>query len=99
MEAETQKAIGYRVEIHSERGDVLSEYVPSTTLRARVWQGTSELTDSIDAGRFIWTRQSNDMTADRVWAAEHAGVKTIMLTTADVYYSATYSCQITDVIS
>lgn len=54
------------------------------------------MTDTIEAGRFIWTRMSVDETADRVWNAAHSGVKAITLTTADVLYSATYSCDITE---
>ena len=88
------KAVGYRVEICSEHGDVLSDRVPSTTLRARVWQGSTEVTDGIDASRFVWTRQSSDETADRVWNAAHTGVKEITLTTADVLYSANYFCDL-----
>ena len=96
VEQAVDTAVGYRVEIHADRGDVLSRYVPATTLRARVWRGNAEITDSIDAGRFHWTRQSNDATGDRVWGAAHTGVKEIHLTTADVLFSATYSCEITD---
>lgn len=96
VETIVDKAVGYRVEIESERGDVLSEHVPSTTLRARVWKGSADVTDSIDASRFSWTRQSNDETADRMWTAAHTGVKSIALTTADVLYSANYSCDLLD---
>lgn len=97
VESVVDKAVGYRVEVVSERGDVLSERVPATTLRARVWKGSAEVTDSIDASRLIWTRQSSDETADRVWNAAHAGMKSISLTTADVLYSANYSCDLLDV--
>lgn len=96
VESAALKAVGYRVEICSVHGDVLSDRVPSTTLRARVWQGSTEVTDSIDASRFVWTRQSSDETADRVWHAAHTGVKEITLTTADVLYSANYSCDLLD---
>lgn len=96
VESAALKAVGYRVEICSEHGDVLSDRVPSTTLRARVWQGGTEVTDGIDASRFVWTRQSSDETADRVWNAAHTGVKEITLTTADVLYSANYSCDLLD---
>lgn len=95
VESAVVKSIGYRVEIHSEKGDVLSSYVPSTILLARVWYGNAEVTDTLDASRFVWTRMSADETADRIWNAAHAGVKTITLTIADVLYSATYSCDIT----
>ena len=75
---------------------MLSERVPSTTLPARVWRGNTEVTDLIDASRFQWKRQSSDETGDRVWNAAHIGVKQIYLTTADVHYSANYSCEVLD---
>lgn len=87
-------AVGYRVEIYSDGGDVLSQHVQSTVLQARVWHGNTEVTESIASDRFVWKRQSADATADRVWDAAHQGMKSIELTTKDVLYSATYSCEI-----
>lgn len=94
VESAVVTAVGYRVELQADHGDVLSERVPSTTLRARVWRGNTEVTDLIDASRFRWKRQSSDETGDAVWNAAHVGVKQIYLTTADVHYSANYSCEI-----
>ena len=96
VESAVISAVGYRVELQADHGDVLSERVPSTTLRARVWRGNTEVTDLIDASRFQWKRQSSDETGDRVWNAAHIGVKQIYLTTADVHYSANYSCEVLD---
>ena len=56
VESAVVKSIGYRVEIYSQRGDVLSQYVPTTTLKARVWKGNTEVTDTIEASRFVWSR-------------------------------------------
>ena len=94
--SEIEEQIGYRVELSTDAGDVLSQYVPTTTLRARVYRGSVEVTDQIIAGRFRWTRASADETADRVWNDAHIGVKQIALTTADVFFSATYSCNISN---
>lgn len=96
VESVVETAVGYRLEITTDRGDVLSEYVPQTTLRARVWYGNTEVTGSIDASRFHWTRSSQDETSDKQWNAVHTGMKQITLTTQDVLYSATYSCEIKD---
>ena len=96
VEQAMEDTVGYRIELQSDRGDVLSEYVSSTTLRARVWLGSKEVTDEIPATRFSWSRMSADDVADRLWNAEHTGVKQITLTTADVYFSATYSCAVLD---
>lgn len=87
--------VGYRMEIVST-SDILSEDIQSTALMARVWHGSQNVTDSIDASRFCWKRTSSDETADALWNAAHKGMKAITLTTLDVLYSATYQCELSD---
>ncbi len=85
--------IGYRIEIVST-SDVLSDSIQSTTLTARVWHGSENVTDALPASRFQWKRKSADDTADAIWNAAHIGMKSIMLNTRDVYFSATYDCEL-----
>ena len=96
VERTVEEAVGYRVELYTRQGDVLSDYVPSTTIQARVWHGNTEITATLPASCFAWKRSSQDATADRIWNASHIGVKEITLTKADVLFSATYSCEISD---
>lgn len=95
MREEMDDMIGYRLEIIST-SDVLSDDIPVTLLRARVWHGSKIVTEDIDASRFAWTRVSSDSAADTLWNREHKGMKQITLTKADVYYSATYSCELSE---
>lgn len=85
--------IGYRMEIVST-SDILSSAITQTTLTAKVYQGKDDITDQIPASRFKWKRVSSDSTGDMVWNNNHAGKKSITLTTLDVYYSATYQCEL-----
>ena len=87
--------LGFRLEIVSS-SDILSDSIQSTVLSARVWHGSQNVTDTLDASRFRWKRVSSDPTADELWNAAHAGMKAITLTVRDVLYSATYSCELTD---
>ena len=87
--------LGFRLEIVSS-SDILSDSIQSTMLTARVWHGSQNVTDTLDAFRFRWKRVSSDPTADELWNAAHAGMKAITLTVRDVLYSATYSCELTD---
>ena len=96
VERTVEEAVGYRVELYTRQGDVLSDYVPSTTIQARVWHGNTEITNNLPASRFAWKRSSQDATADRIWNDNHTGVKEITLTKVDVLFSATYSCEISD---
>lgn len=87
--------LGFRLEIVSS-SDILSDSIQSTVLTVRVWHGSQNVTDTLDASRFRWKRVSSDSTADELWNAAHAGMKAITLTVRDVLYSATYSCELTD---
>jgi len=87
--------LGYRVEVLSTT-DILSNAVKNTTLSARVWHGSEDMTDKLPASRFNWKRVSADSTADALWNASHRGMKSIQLTVLDVQYSATYQCDLTD---
>lgn len=97
IESAVQSAIGdvvgYRVEIIPLQGSVLSEHVTSTTLTARVWRGAVEVTEQLPASCFIWTRASWDDMADEIWNAAHRGVKSVTVMNTDVYFSATYRCE------
>ncbi len=86
--------IGYRVEIVSDHGGVLTDRISQTVLTANVWQGNNLVTDQIDAGRFVWTRHSQDAMADQIWNDAHRGVKSVTVNTSDVVYEATFQCDI-----
>ena len=85
--------VGFRIEIIST-SDILSEDIQQTSLTARVWHGSQNVTESLPAARFQWKRKSADSTADAIWNDAHAGMKSILLTTRDVLYSATYDCEL-----
>ena len=85
--------VGFRIEIIAT-SDILSEDIRQTTLTARVWHGSENVTDSLPASRFQWKRKTADSTADAIWNAAHTGMKSITLTTRDVLYSATYDCEL-----
>lgn len=87
--------LGFRMEI-TATSDILSEDIRTTTLTARVWHGSQNVTNDIPASRFQWKRKSADETADNIWNAAHTGMKSITLTTRDVLYSATYDCELTE---
>ncbi len=93
--SDMDELVGHRIEIVST-SDILSEDITSTVLSARVWHGSQNVTDSIAAARFCWKRVSSDATADTLWNQAHRGIKSITLTTRDVLYSATYSCELSD---
>ena len=94
IESAVGEAVGYRVEIIPSNGSVLSDYVAQTTLEARVWRGSKDVTDDLPASAFRWRRTSSDATSDLIWDAAHANMKSITVGKADVYFTATYRCDI-----
>ena len=93
--SDMDQLIGYRLEIIST-SDLLSEEIKNTALTARVWHGSENVTDSLDASFFRWKRISSDSTADALWDAAHVGMKGIVLSVQDILYSATYTCELSD---
>jgi len=87
--------LGYRLEIVA--GTVfLTETVRSTTLTARVWHGAEDVANTIPAIRFRWKRESDDATADAVWNDAHRGLKSVLVSTADVLRQASFRCELLD---
>lgn len=74
--------------------DILSSAIQQAELYAIVWKGANNVTDEIDASRFIWKRVSQDTAADEIWNKNHVGIKRFAITAQDVWYSATYTCEI-----
>ncbi|MES9681804.1 hypothetical protein ABWK22_02565 [Gottfriedia acidiceleris] len=86
----------YKVEIISTNGIIFKRGDISSILQAIVYKGGENITDSIDASRFIWTRVSTDTVADTAWNTAHNGLKEVPITKDDVFNRATFMCQIMD---
>lgn len=85
------------IEIYSTNGNVFKNDNIHTTLVARVYKGTEDITDTLDASRFKWTRVSADTDSDIQWnAANFGGTKNITLTPDDVQNRATFNVTITE---
>lgn len=85
----------YAVDIISSHGNIFKNGVINTTLRAIVYEGKDDITDSIDANRFRWTRTSNDSADDIVWNSRYfGGTKQITITRDDVNKRASFTCNI-----
>ena len=89
--------IAWKVEIISTNGMIFKNNIMETTLVAKVYKGKHDVTDEINASRFTWKRTSNDNEEDEIWNANKGkGVKSIVITTSDIYQRATFTCEIED---
>ncbi len=96
-----QNQMTLKVEIISTNGNTFKNGDIDTALQAYVYKGTTDITSTIDASRFVWLRSSADTDGDSSWNADpsHTGVKAIAVTTADVSVKATFTCEILDTTS
>lgn len=93
---EATAMLGYRVEILSSHGSMLTDRVRTTVLRAYVYRGNEDVTYLFPPSCFNWKRTSQDAMGDAAWNSmpEHRGTKMIELTTADVVYEANITCEV-----
>lgn len=85
----------YKTEIHSLNGNTFKNGIIDTWLYAVVYKGDTDVTATIDANRFKWTRMSADTASDILWNNRYfSGMKQIKVTEQDVYQRATFNCDI-----
>ena len=85
----------YKVEIYSTNGSSFKNGKINTTLIARVFKGSKNITDTIPASRLIWTRVSDDTSSDITWNEKYKnGAKQIDVTIDDVNKRATFNCSL-----
>jgi len=89
--------IVYKVEIFSTNGNVFKSGTSNTTLQAKVYHGSQDITNVINASKFLWTRISLDLEGDTAWNMSHAGgTKSVVLTPTDVRSRATFNCAVSE---
>lgn len=92
---EEQKML--RLVIISSNGNIFKNGNVKTLLFAKVYSWDEDITDTLDANQFIWTRVSEDPEADKVWNEQHfGGAKSVVITGADVKVRATFYCDLID---
>lgn len=92
---EEQKML--RLVITSSNGNIFKNGNVKTLLSAVVYSWDKDITNTLDANQFIWTRVSEDAEADKVWNEQHfGGAKAVVITSADVKVRATFYCDLID---
>ncbi|MGH1263354.1 hypothetical protein ACQVWE_13715 [Bacillus cereus] len=91
---EIEKRTPYRVEIISTNGMFFKQGVVSTTLKAQVYKGSTDVTSQLQNNQFLWRRVDKDGNEDIPWNQGHAGLKEVPITRQDLKQRATFLCQI-----
>lgn len=90
-----QNDMVYKVDIVSTNGAIFKNGQVTTDLIAKLYHGGTDITNTISASRFIWTRVSTDSAGDTTWNNAHStGTKQISITSSDVNSRATFICEI-----
>ena len=92
---EKQKML--RLVIISSNGNIFKNGNVKTLLSAKVYSWDEDITDTLGANQFVWTRVSEDTEADKAWNEQHfGGAKSVVITGADVKVRATFYCDLID---
>jgi len=87
--------VTYRAEIISTNGTTFKNGNIHTTLFCRVYKGAQDITDTVDASKFVWYRVSEDPAGDEAWNLAHRGVgKSVTVNADDFRVRATFNCDI-----
>jgi len=85
----------YQVQVVSSNGSSFINSDIATMLRAKVFKGVREITDTLPDNAFYWFRVSNNPEGDVVWNQLHEGVgRTIVISDEDVYRKAIFECEV-----
>ena len=92
----------YILEIHSEKGTVITSFFNEKTqqletidliLKPRIYKNGIDITNKMDMKYFKWVRTSSDSKADAEWNLRHAvGIKDLYITNEDVKIRAVFHC-------
>ena len=81
------------VVVTSDRGTTFHNGFGETTLRAYVYRGGEDITNTVDSSRFSWRRTSSKTLHDDAWNMAHEGFgKSVIITSADVEQQANFEC-------
>lgn len=71
---ELTNSISYVTRLESSNGTIFMPTIPETTLTARLFRGTVEVTDNLPKDYFEWTKRNLDKTLDIEWNLSKVGV-------------------------
>lgn len=85
----------YSVQIYSSNGSNFINGEIATMLRAKVFKGAKDITDTLSDNTFNWFRVSDNPEGDAVWSQQHEGVgKSVVISDEDVYRKAVFECEV-----
>lgn len=90
---DTDSLTNYTLEIVAS-AVFLTDEISSTTMTARVWKGSEDVTGEINPARFVWHKFDANGLEDMAWAETHAGVGVITIGRSDIDSQAVFRCEL-----
>ena len=95
MIGEINDDVPWKIEIESSNGLLFKNNNIKTTLTARVYKGSNEVTSEIPKEGFTWKKRHRDGTDDDDWNNANKNVGNVIeLTDEDVFQKSTFRCEI-----
>ena len=86
----------YRIVIESNNGNIFKNGDINCILSCKVYSWDDDVTDTINAANFTWTRKSKNTSEDAQWNMNHSGgSKTLTITPSDVFGRSVFYCTVT----
>ena len=97
--AGVQGEASYNVVIIAVEGStVIRNGQGSLTLKAFVYRGTEDITDTLENEQFVWHRQSSSAEADAEWNSKDRTGNIMVIEADDVNRSAIFECKIIELV-
>ena len=85
----------YQVNIYSLSGNNFINGNIETILQARIFRGSTDITDTLPHNAFSWLRVSSNHDTDIIWNEQHQSIgPQLAIDKDDVYRKATFNCEI-----
>jgi hypothetical protein len=90
-----QNNISYSVKVISSNGTAFKNGVINTGLIAKVYKNNDEISGTLSASAFTWTKTNSDGTQDTAWNNTHLGIgNSVAITQTDFTNVATFNCSV-----
>ena len=85
----------YRTELVVEGTSIFRDKGQMSRLSCRVLSWDKDITDTLPKSSFNWHRKSGNVETDADWDGLHKGMKSVTISTEDVFDNASFYCEVT----
>lgn len=92
---ELKNNVPYKTELLSSNGLIFRNQVIDTVITARLFKGSTDITNTVPVEGFVWKKLKADGTEDTLWSATHVEIGNVLeLDHTDIIEKATFEIEI-----